>query len=110
MHKTTTVYLQNRAALFDWLVFIISFCMGFIFPSIGSFVISPDFKWWMLAVLVVYTLGAWLKHLPLSERMINQGKKTELGLSLFLMAGHFVIFMVVIMMAEPAFCQLIGTP
>lgn len=45
-------YQYNRPAIFDWMVFTLSFLLGFIFPGLGDFLRSPGFAWWMLGVLV----------------------------------------------------------
>jgi hypothetical protein len=59
--RTTKDYIQkNNTALFDWLVFAISFSLGFIFPGLKAFASSPSFSFWMLAALLLYISGAWL--------------------------------------------------
>lgn len=101
--------VQNRSAFFDWIVFIISFSLGFIFPSLGSFVTSPQFTWWMLAALVCYTAGSWLKHLPLSYRLTTSpGRRREIAYTIFLIAGHWCIMLLVIIFAETAFGKILG--
>ncbi len=109
MKNPTNTYLQNRSALFDWIVFTISVSLGFIFPNIGSFVMSPHFKWWMLAVITCYTIGAWLKHLPLSYRLTHDpALETTMPLAIFMIIGHWCIFFALIFMAQPALSSLFG--
>lgn len=100
--------LLNRPALFDWLVLVISLTLGLIFPSIGSFVLSPAFSWWMLIVLLAYIAGAWLKHIPLSYRLTTSHSAKGSPFVIFLISGHWCIFLLVIFFAEPAFSQLTG--
>jgi hypothetical protein len=99
----------NRPAFFDWLVFSISFSLGFIFPSLKEFVISPSFSFWMLAALLLYTGGAWLKHLPLSYRVTTTGEHLrEVPYVLFLLIGHWVIIITATMFAEPALRKILN--
>jgi hypothetical protein len=102
---------QNRAALFDWTVILTSFLLGFIFPTISEFIASPSFHGMMLAVLLVYTAGAALKHLPLSYRL-SQSSKTirPIPYTFFLVVGHWFIFFIVTIVAEPAFRSIVGLP
>lgn len=105
MKISSRPFVQNRAAVFDWMVFTISLSLGFIFPSLGQFVSSPEFTWWMLGVLVCYTLGSWLKHLPLSYRLsISPGR--DIPWVIFLLAGHFVLCLFLIIFAESAFRKI----
>ena len=93
----------NRPAFFDWLVFFISFSLGFVFPSLKDFVISPSFSYWMLVALSLYTAGAWLKHRPLSYRVTTTGESLrEVPYMLFLLIGHWIIIITAIIFAEPA--------
>jgi hypothetical protein len=108
MEAESTRRMQNRSALFDWLVFIISFSMGFIYPRIGEFVLSPAFSWWMFSALMLYIIGAWLKHIPLSYRLQLMHKKREIPYAIFLIAGHWVIFLMVSMFSETAFFKILG--
>jgi hypothetical protein len=101
---------ESKAALFDWLVFGISFSMGFIFTSLKDFVASPGFTIWMLAALLLYTIGAALKHLPLRYRLGRSGKAIkEIPLFYFLLAGHFCIFCIVVFFSEPAVIKLFAS-
>jgi hypothetical protein len=102
---------QNRAALFDWTVILTSFLLGFVFPTISEFIASPAFHGMMLAVLLVYTAGAALKHLPLSYRLTHAAKTIRpIPYTIFLAAGHWFIFFIVAIFAEPAFRSIVGLP
>ncbi len=88
---------ENKAAYFDWLVFGISFSLGFIFTSLKDFLTSPGFSLWMLTALLLYTIGAALKHLPLRYRLSKSEMPVKImPLFVFLLSGHFFIFSVVI--------------
>ncbi len=88
---------KNKAAYFDWLVFGISFSLGFIFTSLRDFLTSPGFSLWMLAALLLYSMGAALKHLPLRFRLSNSGMPVKkMPILIFLVIGHFCIFYMVI--------------
>jgi hypothetical protein len=101
-------YQYNRPAIFDWMVFTLSFLLGFIFPGLGDFVRSPAFAWWMLAVLVFYIAGAWLKHIPLSHRLQRPNSKNIMGYVIFLVTGHWCIILFVTILAARAIFQLLG--
>lgn len=94
---------ENKAAFFDWLVFGISFSLGFIFASLKDFLTSPGFSLWMLTALLLYAIGAALKHLPLRYRMSRSGMSVKkMPTLVFLVIGHFCIFFVVIFFSIPA--------
>jgi len=101
---------QNKPAIFDWLVFLLSFSMGFIFPSLKSFVVSSAFSNWMLAALVLYIGGIYLKHRPLYYRLARSGNKEEIPYRFFLIIGHWVIMFAVVIFAEQAFRRVTGLP
>ena len=105
-------YIQkNKAAFFDWLVFSTSFCLGFIFPSLKDFVISPWFSYWMLSALLLYTSGVWLKHLPLYYRIIKAGhSQKKIPYVLFLIIGHLLILLTVTIFAESAVRKILDLP
>lgn len=101
----------NNTALFDWLVLGVSFLLGFAFPSLLDFVSSPYFSYWMLAALVLYAAGVWLKQLPLYYRINRSGNSPEtVPLTLFLVIGHWIIFLVVFIFAETAIRKILGIP
>lgn len=99
---------KNRTALFDWIVFSISFSLGFIFPVLGKFVSSPEFSWWMLTTLVIYVAGVWLKHQPLSDRLDLNTAKRKIPYLLLLIIGHWCIFLVVILFCGTALFSMLG--
>jgi len=93
----------NRAALFDWMVILISFSLGFVFPDLSDFIKSPGFFNWMLIALLLYIAGAVLKHFPLSYRFAITGKTPkEVPYVLFLIIGHWLIIFILVILAQPA--------
>ncbi|MEO6254662.1 MAG: hypothetical protein ABIO79_15225 [Ferruginibacter sp.] len=100
---------KNKPAIFDWLVFLCSISLGFIFPSLKDLVTSPSFSNWMLAGLILYIAGILLKHQPLYYRLTLSGNKPK-GISylLFLIIGHWIIMLAAIIFAEGAFRKIIG--
>ena len=101
---------KNRPALFDWIVVTTSFSLGFIFPVLGEFVFSSRFSWWMLTALVLYVAGVVLKHQPLSNRVYFSKRKRAIPYVLFLIVGHWCIFMAVIFFCGTAVFSVIGGP
>lgn len=100
---------KNKPAIFDWLVFICSISLGFIFPSLKDLVSSPSFSNWMLAGLVLYITGILLKHQPLYYRLAMSGNKQKgIPYLLFLIIGHWVIMLAAIIFAEAAFRRIMG--
>ena len=111
MKRSYQYIQQNKPALFDWLIFSISLSLGFIFPSLREFVISPAFSYWMLAAVLLYTTGAWLKHPPLYYRIIRSGKpRKAIPLLFILIAGHWLIFMTVVYFSETAVRKILHLP
>jgi hypothetical protein len=101
----------NRPAFFDWLVFFISFSLGFVFTGLRDFETSPSFSYLMLAALLLYTAGAWLKHRPLSYRVTTTGESLrEVPYMLFLLCGHWVIILTAIILAGPAVRKTFSLP
>ncbi len=105
-------YVQaNRAALFDWIVLLTSFLMGFVFPSIKDIITSPDFSYWMLTALVLYIAGAALKHLPLSFRLISSSVPVKpVPYIILLLVGHWFIILFLVILAEPAIRTILQLP
>lgn len=108
----TRDYLQtNRTALFDWIVLITSFLLGFAFPSLKEMITSRGFHLWMLAPLLLYTIGAALKHLPLSYRLAADAEKIKpVPYIMFLVTGHWFIILILAIFSGPAFRQLLQMP
>lgn len=101
----------NRSAIFDWLVFVVSLSLGFLFPTFTNFTQSNQFSFWMLAALFFYIAGAWLKHQPLYYRLLTSGKQNKkMSWILFIILGHWVIFMMVEQFAEPALRSIFNFP
>ncbi|MEO7924282.1 MAG: hypothetical protein ABIR30_11450 [Chitinophagaceae bacterium] len=98
----------NRAALFDWLVLLISFLLGFIFPGFIDIISSPGFYNWMLAALLFYIVGAALKHLPLSYRLSHFGKEVKpIPYLICLIIGHWFIILILVFFSEAAIRRLL---
>ena len=102
---------QNKPAVFDWLVFAISLLLGLVFPELSDLTTSASFSGWMLGGLLLYMLGLWLKHQPVYHRLAKQAKPQK-GISyiIFLIIGHWLIMLAVVMIAEGAFRNIIGLP
>ena len=67
-------YIQkNRAAIFDWLSFLLGFALSFIFPSLRELARSDMFSPFILWALVAYITGALLKDVPLRYRFNRSG-------------------------------------
>jgi hypothetical protein len=111
MQKSANYIQQNKAAFFDWLVFAISLSLGFIFPTLKDFALSPWFSYWMIVAFILYVIGAWLKHLPISYRLLHTGNEiSNVPLLLFLLIGHWLIFFIVLIFSETAFRKITGLP
>ena len=111
MSVTLNSIKQNKPAVFDWLVFSISLLLGLIFPELSDFIASASFSGWILCSLVLYMLGLWLKHRPVYHRIANQAKpKKDISYVLFLIIGHWLIMLAVVMISESAFRNIIGLP
>ncbi len=99
--------LKNRAAIFDWTVIGISFMMGFIYPTVTDFASSSNFSYWMLVAFLLYTVGAVLKHLPLSYRItFSVSNPRPVPYIIYLFVGHWFIILFVILLSEKAFRHL----
>jgi hypothetical protein len=102
---------QNKPAIFDWLVFAISLLMSLIFPELKDLTASTSFSGWMLAGLVLYIIGLFLKHRPVYYRLAKQGRQQKHpALLLFLIIGHWIIMLAVVVIAEQAFRHIVGLP
>lgn len=111
MSKQQNYIENNRPALFDWIVFITSVSLGFVFPTFRSFIVSPVFSWCMLLSLVLYSAGAYLKHMPLYHRIIKSGKpEKSMPYLLFLLIGHWLIFLIVFILSENAIRKIGSMP
>ena len=109
MNKQQSYIQENKSALFDWFVFSISISLGFVFPTFKDFLISPAFSYSIVAALLLYAIGSWLKHLPLCYRMMRTGKFPEqISLLLFLAIGHWLIFFTIILFSEYAVRKFLG--
>ena len=102
---------KNRPAIFDWLVFTISLSLGFIFPSLKEIAAFTPFSAWMLACLVLYVAGVLLKRRPLYYRLAMYGStQKEIPYAFFLIVGHWVIMLFLVIFSEEAFRKLTGLP
>lgn len=105
-------YIQiNRPAIFDWSVMLISFLMGFLFPSGSAFISSNIFYELMLVATGCYIAGAVIKHLPLCTRLAARGiKDRTAGYRTFLIFGHWLIFFLLFIMLEPPMRRILHFP
>ncbi len=110
--STAKNYLQkNRAALFDWIVILTSFLLSFAFPSLSELIQSRGFFNWILASLLFYIVGAALKDLPLSYRLSHSAKTVRpVPYLIFLIAGHWFIIMLLVILSESAIRHLFHLP
>jgi len=100
---------KHRTALFDWLSFLLSFSLGFVFPDPGSFAASGIFSTFIFWSLLVFITGALLKDAPLRHRFSQKGSKPpEVPFLLFLVLGHWIIMLAALLLAEPAARSLLG--
>ena len=98
---------DNRAALFDWLVFLTSVSLGFVFPTFMSLLTSPAFSLILFFTLLAYVIGTWLKHLPLYYRMLKNGRSArEIPYYIFLVIGHWLVILIALLFSESAFRKL----
>lgn len=106
----TRAHIQtSRAALFDWLSFLLSLGLSFIFPSLRDLAQTGNYSPFILWALVAYTAGALLKDVPLRYRFSRTGKKVpEFSYLLFLVLGHWIIMLVAAGLTEPAVRELLG--
>jgi hypothetical protein len=99
----------SRPALFDWLVLGTSFSLSFVFPNFLSILQSPVFPILLLASVVLYAAGAWLKHLPLVQRMKNNTSNFyDLPYKAFLAIGHWIIIFIAILFSRRGVTLLTG--
>jgi hypothetical protein len=111
MNKGQKYFETNRAALFDWLVFMTSTLLGFVFKSLLDFLASPGFSYWIFGGLVAYIIGTWLKKRPLYERMQRTGDKPEqIPILLILLIGHWLIIFAVFLFSESAMRYMLHEP
>jgi len=109
MTKPLPYIRNNRPAVFDWMVFLCTVSLGFIFPSLGEFINTTTFSYWMLFATVLYTVGAWLKRMPLAYRMDQSpDKNKEIPFLFFLVLGHWVIFLIAGIFSDAAVRNIIG--
>lgn len=111
MQKEKQSLWQNKPALFDWSVVVLSTLLGLFFPSLGDFAGTTGFSFWMLGALVLYTAGALLKDLPLSRRLSSPATPPrQVPFLLFLLIGHWILLLTVTILSENAFRALAGMP
>ncbi len=108
----TRQYIEtNRAAIFDWSVIFISFMLGFAFPTMSDFIRSDGFFYWLVTGLFLYIVGAVLKHLPLSYRMsFSSHDPKPVPYTMFLIVGHWFIFLIVFILCEGVFRKMLDLP
>ncbi len=109
MNKSIDFLQENKSALFDWMVFVTSFSLGFIFPSLLDLIISPWFSYLILSALLLYVAGAWLKHFPLYYRLNETGNSPlRLPFILFLIIGHWCLMLVIVLFSISTIRRLAG--
>lgn len=96
----------SRAALFDWLSFLLSLSLSFIFTDLRDLVQSDIYSYFIFWALFAYSAGALLKHAPLRYRL--EGRAPEIPYTLFLIIGHWLIVWMAILLAEPAASKMMG--
>ncbi len=103
---------QNKPAIFDWLVFSLSLLLGLIFPKLSDLTASASFSGWMLVSLILYLVGLILKHRPVYHRLstLPAGEQKNIPYLIFLIIGHWVIMLAVVVIAEAAFLEIIQLP
>ncbi len=102
---------QNKPAFFDCLVLTVSLFLGLIFPRLSDLTTSTSFSGWMLAVLILYLVGLWLKHMPVYHRLAKiSNRENDIPLIIILSIGHWIIMLFVLFVAEGAFRFIIGLP
>jgi len=102
---------QNKPAIFDWLVFSISLLLGLIFPSLADLAASSSFSVWMFLCLIMYVTGILLKRPAVYYRLEASGsRQREIPYLLFLIIGHWVMMLFVVMFAEQGFRKIAGLP
>ena len=100
----------TRTDLFDSLVLLTSFLLGYIFPSLEALIRSPGFFNWILASLLLYTAGAVLKDWPLSVRLSTSIPVKPVPYVIFLVVAHWFIIFLLVVLAEPALRRVTGLP
>lgn len=101
----------NRPAVFDWSVILISFTLGFLFPTSTDFIRSGFFYNLLLAGVGCYIAGAVLKHLPLSIRLTaNRQPDKTTGYRIFLIFGHWLIFFLLFILLETPIRRILQFP
>lgn len=110
MSKSKDYIQENKPALFDWFVFSISFSLGFIFPTFRDLASSPLFSFLVLTALVLYASGAWLKHLPLYERLRLTGRKLPFILFVCFICIHYVLILAAVIFSMPAARIILSLP
>lgn len=101
---------QQKPAIFDWLVFSISLLMGLIFPELKNFAAAASFSYWMFVAMLLYMAGLWLKHRPVYYRLAKAGKGQSIPYVLFLIIGHWVIMLMLVIFSVDAMRDMAGLP
>jgi len=109
MNKSIDFLRGNKSAIFDWLVIVTSLSLGFVFPTLMDFVVSPWFSYLLLAALLLYVAGAWLKHLPLYYRLSEaDNSPLRLPLTIFLGIGHWCLLLVAVLFSISTIRRIAG--
>lgn len=109
MQKKANYIQQNKAAFFSLAGFWHQFLSWIYLSNVKEFVVSPWASYLLLTACLFYIIGAWLKHLPISYRLIQNEKSFEqIPLLIFLIIGHWLIFFIVMIFAQSAFRSITG--
>jgi len=100
-HRIST----SRAALFDWLSFLLGVTLSLLIPGLNADILSEV----LLISLLTYALGAALKDQPLRHRLIREKRFVpDIPFWIFLVLGHWIIMLTAILLALPAFTRWTG--
>jgi len=97
---------HNRGVIFDSATIFLSFFLGFIFPTLSDIIHAGVFSAWMLTALLLYGIGAAIKHQPLRYRLSRTGQVKDVPYVLFLIISHWFIILFVCLLTENAFRSL----
>lgn len=97
---------HHRGVIFDSATIFLSFSLGFLFPTLSDIIHAGVFSSWMLAALLLYGIGAAIKHQPLRYRLSRTGQVKDVPYVLFLIISHWFIILFVCLLTENAFRRL----
>ncbi|MFM2138639.1 MAG: hypothetical protein RJA57_946 [Bacteroidota bacterium] len=102
---------EDRSAVLDWITFMLSLSLGFLFPSLRALVRSPQFPSLLLIAVGSYALGATLKQAPLRYRLHLMGRgPAHVPYAFILGLGHWILLFISLFLAAPAIARLLSLP